>query len=139
MDGANIEIAEEAGKENLFIFGVDAKDVPRLREERADFETDPRWQELMKDILDGKFGDKKFFKPLVQSVDDMNVGNDWFLVANDFASYLETQEEVDRIYRDQEEWTRRSIVYTATSGKFNSDRTIKQYAEEIWHISPCKI
>eukprot|EP01023_Acetabularia_acetabulum_P010479 TRINITY_DN14767_c0_g3_i4.p1 TRINITY_DN14767_c0_g3~~TRINITY_DN14767_c0_g3_i4.p1 ORF type:complete len:878 (+),score=208.77 TRINITY_DN14767_c0_g3_i4:58-2691(+) len=139
MDGANIEIAEEAGKDNLFIFGVDAKDVPELRKERADFETDPRWQELMQDILEGKFGDKKYFKPLVQSVDDMNVGNDWFLVANDFASYLEAQEEVDKIYKDQDEWTRRSIIYTATSGKFNSDRTIKQYADEIWHISPCKI
>eukprot|EP01025_Chloroclados_australasicus_P057892 TRINITY_DN723_c0_g1_i1.p1 TRINITY_DN723_c0_g1~~TRINITY_DN723_c0_g1_i1.p1 ORF type:complete len:919 (-),score=118.15 TRINITY_DN723_c0_g1_i1:357-2993(-) len=138
-DGANIEIAEESGKENMFIFGVDAQDVPRLREERADFETDPRWQELMQDILDGKFGDKKFFKPLVQSVDDMNVGNDWFLLANDFASYLQAQEEVDRVYKDQKEWTRRSIVYTATSGFFNSDRTIKQYADEIWHIQPCKI
>jgi starch phosphorylase len=66
----------------------------------------------------------------------MKVGNDWFLVANDFASYLDAQEEVDKVYKDQEEWTRRSIVYTAGSGKFSSDRTIVEYAKDIWSVQP---
>jgi glucan phosphorylase len=66
------------------------------------------------------------------------VGNDWFLLANDFASYLKAQEEVDKVYADQKEWTRRSIVYTATSGKFSSDRTIVEYAQDIWGVTPCK-
>lgn len=90
----------------------------------------------MADIEGGMFGDKEYFKPLVDSINNMNVGNDWFLVANDFASYLEAQEEVDRVYKDQAEWTRRSIMYTAGSAKFNSDRTIDQYAKEIWNIQP---
>jgi len=88
----------------------------------------------MADIEGGMFGDVQYFKPLVDSVNNMNVGNDWFLLANDFASYLNVQEEVDRVYKDQAEWTRRSIMYTAGSGKFNSDRTIAQYASEIWKV-----
>lgn len=131
MDGANIEIAEESGKENMFIFGVDEKEVPRLREERKNFKTDPRWDELMNDILSM---DYLYFKDLVDSVNNMDKGNDWFLLANDFASYLDAQEEVDKVYKDQAEWTRRSIMYTAGSGKFNSDRTIRQYADEIWGV-----
>ena len=88
----------------------------------------------MKQIEDGDFGDKKYFKPLVESVNDMKVGNDWFLLANDFASYLDAQKEVDECYKDQAEWTRRSIMMTAGSGKFNSDRTIRQYADDIWKV-----
>jgi starch phosphorylase len=66
------------------------------------------------------------------------VGNDWFLVANDFADYLRAQAEVDALYQDQDEWTRRSILYTAGSGKFSSDRTIVEYAKDIWRVEPCR-
>ncbi|KIY93089.1 starch phosphorylase, partial [Monoraphidium neglectum] len=97
MDGANIEIAEESGKENMFVFGVDADDVPRLRKERKNFKTDKRFDEIMADIESGVFGDKDYFKPLVDSISNMKVGNDWFLVANDFADYLRAQEEVDEL------------------------------------------
>ena len=76
---------------------------------------------------------------LVDSVNDMTKGNDWFLVANDFASYMDAQAEVDRVYKDQDEWTRRSIQYTATSGFFSSDRTIRQYADEIWDVKPVPV
>jgi starch phosphorylase len=138
MDGANIEIAEESGRENMFVFGVDADDIGRLRKERKNFKTDPRFDEIMADIAGGMFGDKEYFKPLVDSISNMKVGNDWFLVANDFASYLEAQAEVDKVYKDQDEWTRRSILYTAGSGKFSSDRTIVEYAKDIWHVAPCK-
>ncbi len=75
---------------------------------------------------------------LADSVNDMTKGNDWFLVANDFASYMDAQEEVDRVYKDQDEWLRRSIKMTASSGFFSSDRTIRQYAKEIWDVTPCK-
>ena len=68
----------------------------------------------------------------------MSKGNDWFLVANDFASYMDAQDEVDRVYKDQDEWLRRSIKMTASSGFFSSDRTIRQYADEIWGVKPCK-
>lgn len=64
----------------------------------------------------------------------LQVGNDWFLLGNDFASYLDAQEEVDEVWQDEAEWTRRSILYTATSGKFSSDRTIAEYAKDIWGV-----
>jgi starch phosphorylase len=138
MDGANIEIAEEVGRENMFIFGFDAKDLNRLRKERADFKDyDPRWVEAFDMIRDGVFGNVEYFKDLVDSVNDIpNSGNDWFLVANDFASYMDAQDRVDKLYSDYDEWTRRSILYTATSGFFSSDRTIAQYANEIWDLKP---
>ncbi|KAG2490821.1 hypothetical protein HYH03_010742 [Edaphochlamys debaryana] len=137
-DGANIEIAEETGVDNVFVFGVRADEINQLRKERKNFKTDPRWDEIMKDIEGGMFGDKDYFKPLVDSVNNMKVGNDWFLVANDFAAYLDAQEEVDKVYKDQSEWLRRSIMYTAGSGKFSSDRTIREYAEDIWHVKPSR-
>ncbi|GAB4814799.1 hypothetical protein N2152v2_001845 [Parachlorella kessleri] len=139
MDGANIEIGENTGFENLFIFGVDAKDVPRLRKERAAFKDyDPRWTAALKAVKEGAFGDKEYFADLVDSVNDMTKGNDWFLLANDFASYMEAQDQIDALYADQEEWTRRSIIYTASNGFFSSDRTIEQYAKEIWDVKPCR-
>jgi starch phosphorylase len=137
MDGANIEIADEVGKENMFIFGFDAKDLNRLRKERHDFKDyDPRWVEAFDMIREGVFGDVEYFQDLVDSVNDMDKGNDWFLVANDFASYMDAQDEVDALYGNYDEWTRRSILYTATSGFFSSDRTIHQYAQDIWDIKP---
>lgn len=137
-DGANIEIAEEADPANVFVFGVKADEIHQLRKERKNFKTDPRWDELMADIEGGMFGDKEYFKPLVDGIHNMKVGNDWFLLANDFADYLRAQEEVDAVYKDQTEWIRRSIMYTATSGKFSSDRTIREYAEDIWAVEPCR-
>jgi hypothetical protein len=83
----------------------------------------------MADIEGGMFGDKDYFKPLVDGIHNMKVGNDWFLLANDFADYLRAQEEVDAAYKDQGEWLRRSIMYTAGSGMFSSDRTIREYAQ----------
>eukprot|EP00798_Chlamydomonas_sp_ICE-L_P025386 gene25386-11048_t len=138
LDGANIEIAEETGEENLFIFGILADELAGLRATRKDFKTDPRFDELMADIAGGFVGDKEFFKPMVDSVSNMDIGNDWYLVANDFASYLAAQEKVDECYKDQAEWTRRSIMYTAGSGKFSSDRTIREYAEDIWDVTPAR-
>jgi starch phosphorylase len=138
MDGANIEIAENTGVENMFVFGVAAADINRLREERKDFKDyDPRWTAALKMVKDGAFGDGDYFADLVDSVNDMTKGNDWFLLANDFASYMDAQDEVDALYRDQEEWTRRSIIYTASNAFFSSDRTIAAYADEIWDVKPC--
>jgi len=137
MDGANIEIADNTGVENLFVFGVDAEDVTRLREERKDFKDyDPRWTAALAAVKAGEFGHAEYFADLVDSVNDMTKGNDWFLLANDFATYMDAQDEVDDLYRDQEAWTRRSILYTASNGFFSSDRTINQYANEIWNVKP---
>ena len=148
MDGANIEIAENTGEENLFIFGVDAADVPRLREERTSMnrdDYDPRWNAAWDAVREGVFGDKEYFQNLVESVNDVHLGkgefadnNDWFLCANDFASYMRAQDEADALYADQDAWTKRSIIYTASNGFFSSDRTIMQYADEIWNVRPSK-
>lgn len=176
MDGANVEIAEEIGKENMFIFGApllahpsrarllspspleasplrrfvmratgllnptvalrvrvlagaSAKDVPRLRKERAAFAPDARFLHIVDLIRKGTFGWADFFGPLCQSVTG---AGDFYLLANDFPSYLEAQLEVENTYRDQEKWTRMSILSTAGTGKFSSDRTIMEYAEHIW-------
>eukprot|EP00884_Botryococcus_braunii_P009371 jgi/Botrbrau1/18435/Bobra.0072s0023.1 len=137
LDGANIEIAQESGQENLFIFGEEATEIARLREERKDYKDyDPRFLTAIKMIKDGVFGEKEYFEDLADSVSDMTKGNDWFLVANDFTSYMAAQEDVDILYRDQEAWTKRSILMTAGSGFFSSDRTIREYAKDIWHIKP---
>mmetsp|Transcript_9136 Transcript_9136/g.24625 ORF Transcript_9136/g.24625 Transcript_9136/m.24625 type:complete len:866 (-) Transcript_9136:323-2920(-) len=137
-DGATIEIAEETGVDEVFIFGVRAHEIHELRKTRKDLKTDPRWDAIMEDIKGGMFGDAEYFKPLVDSVHDMSVGNDWFLLANDFADYMRAQAEVDAAYKDQSEWTRRSIMYTAGSGKFSSDRTVREYAEDIWKMKPVR-
>ncbi|KAK9849011.1 hypothetical protein WJX84_007293 [Apatococcus fuscideae] len=140
MDGANVEIAQEIGKENMFVFGVDAEDVPRLREERANFKDyDPRWVKVMDALLSGQFGDADYFQDLVDNVNDMTKSNDWFLLANDFADYLRAQKDADELYKDQDEWTRRSILYTAGSGFFSSDRCIDDYAREIWEVKPVPV
>mmetsp|Transcript_6175 Transcript_6175/g.15918 ORF Transcript_6175/g.15918 Transcript_6175/m.15918 type:complete len:354 (+) Transcript_6175:146-1207(+) len=141
MDGANIEIAEESGEENMFIFGVSEEEVPKLREERVKdgFPTDPRFDFVLDMIRGGTFSkgeDTAYLAGLADDIGNMKVGNDWFLVAPDFASYLDAQAEVDRVYKDQDEWTKKSILYTAGSAKFSSDRTISQYASEIWGIEP---
>ncbi|KAK9840953.1 hypothetical protein WJX81_002313 [Elliptochloris bilobata] len=141
MDGANIEIAEEVGKENLFVFGMPAEDVQGWRDgKRAEWKDyDPRFTTALNMIKDGVFGDKEYFQDLADSISDMSKGNDWFLVAPDFTDYLRAQAEVDKLYLDQDEWTRRSILYTAGSGFFSSDRTIKQYADEIWDVKPMPV
>lgn len=76
---------------------------------------------------------------LVDNVNDMSKANDWFLLANDFTDYLRAQDEIDALYKDQDAWTKRSILYTAGSGFFSSDRCIDQYAKEIWDVKPCPV
>ncbi|KAK9849013.1 hypothetical protein WJX84_009521 [Apatococcus fuscideae] len=139
MDGANIEIAQESGKENMFVFGVDAKDIGRLREERKNFKVeDPRWNKIMQFLTSSTF-EAGLFQDLVDNVNDMSKANDWFLLGNDFSDYLRAQDEIDALYKDQDAWTKRSILYTAGSGFFSSDRCIDQYAKEIWDVKPCEV
>jgi hypothetical protein len=83
-----------------------------------------RWNVLMADIEGGMFGDKDYFKPLVDAIHNMNVGNDWFLLANDFADYLRAQEEVDACYKDQAEWLRRCVGVCFCSGVGKGVRVI---------------
>jgi len=133
MDGANVEIAEEIGEENMFIFGVRANEVPALREQREYLQVDPQFQHAINLIQSGHFGWADYFQPLIDSITG---GRDYYLLANDFASYLQAQERVDTEWKDKKKWLKKSILSTAGSGKFSSDRTIKEYAEDIWNVKP---
>ena len=138
LDGANIEILEEVGEENIFIFGMTAEEAEY---ERLNSSRSPQMicdgnqviEEVMASLRDGAFsrGDRELFKPLVES---LMSPHDLYLVLRDFESYLACQEEVGKVYGDQEQWTRMAILNVARMGKFSTDRTIRQYAEEIWDI-----
>ncbi|KAL4184327.1 hypothetical protein AMTRI_Chr10g225060 [Amborella trichopoda] len=142
LDGANVEIREEVGEDNFFLFGARAHEIAGLRKERreGEFKPDPRFEEAKKFIRSGAFG-KFDYNELVGSLEG-NEGfgrADYFLVGKDFPSYIECQDEVDAAYRDQKRWTRMSILNTAGSYEFSSDRTIHQYAKEIWGINPVRL
>ncbi|KAL1565802.1 glycogen phosphorylase [Salvia divinorum] len=142
LDGANVEIREEIGQDNFFLFGATADEVPRLRKEREQglFKPDPRFEEAKQFIKSGAFGNYDY-SPLLDSLEG-NSGfgrGDYFLVGYDFPSYMDAQARVDEAYKDRKKWTKMSILSTAGSGKFSSDRTIGQYAKEIWKINECRL
>jgi len=138
LDGANVEIREDVGHDNFFLFGHYTEDIPRLRAERAagKFTPDPRFTETLDYIKSGVFGES--FEELLGSLEgDSGFGRgDYFCVAADFPGYLDAQERVDVAYKDKAGWTKSSILSTAGSGQYSSDRTIKQYADEIWKVKP---
>ena len=134
MDGANVEIAEEIGAENMFVFGALAADVPRLRRERANFKPCDRFFAVCDMIRHGAFGWADFFAPVVDSITQ----GDYYLLGLDFEAYLKAQDSVDATYRDVDRWTRMSILSTAGTGKFSSDRTIREYAADIWKVSAAR-
>lgn len=135
VDGSTNEIIEEIGAENMFIFGAKINEVPTLREKGSTVKAPVQFARVVRMVRDGYFGFKDYFKSLCDTVEN---GNDFYLVGADFASYLEAQAAADRAYVDKEKWTEMSIVCTAGSGRFSSDRTIEDYAEKTWGIQPCK-
>lgn len=142
MDGANVEIREEVGEENFFLFGARAEEIAGLRKERAEgkFVPDPRFEEVKDYVRSGVFGIFDYDELLGSLEGNEGFGRgDYFLVGKDFPSYIECQEKVDEAYRDQRRWTRMSIMNTAGSPKFSSDRTIHEYAKDIWNIKPVEL
>ncbi|XP_062214537.1 alpha-1,4 glucan phosphorylase L isozyme, chloroplastic/amyloplastic-like isoform X2 [Phragmites australis] len=139
LDGANVEIREEVGEDNFFLFGAQAHEIAGLRKERAQgkFVPDPRFEEVKEFVRSGIFGTCDYDELMGSLEGNEGYGcADYFLVGQDFPSYIECQEKVDEAYRDQKLWTRMSILNTAGSSKFSSDRTIHEYAKDIWDISP---
>ena len=136
LDGANIEILEEVGEKNLVVFGMDSEAVQRLRSEGYQpsgfLETNPELEEVLKMIESGFFNPKhpELYRELCNGLRE----HDHFMLLADFESYCEVQEKVIEARKDPEEWTRKSIMNTAGSGKFSSDRTIREYAQEIWNV-----
>lgn len=141
IDGANIEIREEVGAENFFEFGMTAAEVERRKANgyvpREIYEENGELREAIDMIASGAFsrGDQRLFEPLVKSL----LERDDFLVLADFASYVECQDRVAQAYRDAEGWTRKSILNVARMGKFSSDRAIREYCRDIWHIEPVHV
>ncbi|KAI4314095.1 hypothetical protein L6164_027033 [Bauhinia variegata] len=139
LDGANVEIREEVGEDNFFLFGARAHEITGLRKERAEgkFVPDPRFEEVKAFVRSGVFGPYNYEELMGSLEGNEGYGRaDYFLVGKDFPSYLECQEMVDEAYQDQKRWTRMSILNTAGSYKFSSDRTIHEYARDIWRIEP---
>ncbi|KAL9226164.1 hypothetical protein vseg_002007 [Gypsophila vaccaria] len=139
LDGANVEIREEVGEDNFFLFGAQAHEIADLRKERAEgnFVPDPRFEEVKEYVRSEVFGSYSYDDLMGSLEGNEGYGRaDYFLVGKDFPSYIECQEKVDEAYRDQKKWTTMSILNTAGSSKFSSDRTIHQYARDIWGIEP---
>ena len=141
LDGANVEIREEVGAENFFRFGLDAAEVERLRHtgyRPEDYiEANAELRTVLDLIANGYFshGDRDVFRPLV---DNLRYA-DPFLVLADYAAYIACQEQVSTAWRDQEGWTRMSILNSARSGRFSSDRAIGEYCDDIWNVPPVNI
>jgi len=134
-DGANIEITREIGENNIFLFGNLAEDVEDLRHAHTygSHVLDPDLQKVFDAINKGTFGDAGSFGALVGAIADHG---DYYLVSDDFHSYIQTQDLVDEAYKNQDEWTSKTITSVARMGFFSSDRCINEYAEAIWNIEP---
>jgi starch phosphorylase len=138
LDGANVEIREEVGPENFFLFGLTSEEVQGLKTRgyspRHYYQDDDELREALDLISSGFFshGDRNLFKPLVDSL----LYNDEYLLLADYRSYVERQEEVGQIFHDVKRWTRMSILNAARMGKFSSDRAIREYCDYIWKVTP---
>jgi starch phosphorylase len=142
LDGANVEIREEVGAENFFLFGLTVEQVRELRRRGYHpweyYRRDRELKAVIDAISSGAFSPDapRLFEPIVGSL--LN-GGDPYLCLADFRSYVDCQAEVDRVYRDPERWTRMAIRNVARSAKFSSDRTIREYADEIWRVKPVPV
>ena len=137
MDGANVEMAEEVGKENMFIFGMSAEEV-MAHEANHDYnpheiyDTDQEIRTVMNQMVDGTYsdGDTNLFRALFDSL----LNEDRYFVLKDFRSYAETQAQINEAFKNEKEWNRKAILNVANAGKFSSDRTIEEYVRDIWHL-----
>jgi starch phosphorylase len=142
LDGANVEIRQQVGEDNIFIFGHTTEQVADIRmrgyQPRAHYGADARLAAAVDAIGDGTFSpeEPERYQPIYDAL--VNWGDHYLLLA-DYASYVATQDRVDRLYRDHDAWTRKAIHNVAGMGPFSSDRTIAQYAHEIWGTPPVKL
>ena len=142
MDGANVEMAEHIGKDHMFIFGLEVEDVQEMKANGYDpkeyYNSNPELKKVLDMIRDGSFcpNERNLFEPIYNSL--VNEGDNYMLLA-DFDAYIKTQELVAEKFKDQTEWTKEAIINAARMGFFSSDRTIKEYADDIWNVKPVKV
>ncbi|EJL84842.1 glycogen phosphorylase [Pantoea sp. BIGb0393] len=142
LDGANVEMLDHVGKENIFIFGNTTPQVEKLRTDgynpRKYYEDDPELHQALTQIASGVFSPQEpgRYRNLFDAL--VNFGDHYQLLA-DYRSYVDTQDKVDKLYRQPDKWQRSAALNIANMGYFSSDRTIQEYADEIWHISPVRL
>ena len=141
LDGANVEMREEVGAENFFLFGLTVPEVRELKERgyraRDYYESNVHLREAIDAIASGRFsrGDRDVFRPLLDSL----LGDDPFFVLADYQAYVDAQHDVDRAFADRGHWTRMAILNVARMGKFSSDRAIREYCDDIWHAGRVRV
>jgi glycogen phosphorylase len=141
LDGANIEIRDQVGRENFFLFGLTAEEVRAKKlagySPYEYYSTDPHLREVLDLINSGHFshGDTNLFRPLVDSL----IKDDPYMLLADYQSYVNCQELVSQAYNGRDSWTRMSILNMVRTGKFSSDRAIREYCNEIWKAQPVKV
>ena len=143
MDGANVEIVEEVGADNAFIFGLSSDEVINYEQNggydsRQIYNSDPELKRVVDQLVDGTYaqGDTEMYRDLYNSL-LMPQGNnqaDVYFILKDFRSYAEAQEKVEAAYRDKDRWAKMVLLNTASCGKFSSDRTIQEYVDDIWKL-----
>jgi starch phosphorylase len=138
LDGANVEIREEVGAENFFLFGLTAAEVAEAKARgyrpRDHYEQNSALREVIEFIASGRLGsgDAELFRPIVENL----LEHDPFLLLADYQSYIDAQDRVSALWRDPSAWTRQSILNTARMRKFSSDRSIRDYCERVWQVRP---
>jgi starch phosphorylase len=141
LDGANVEILEEVGSDNIFIFGLTTQEIEERRHRYNPWEIYHSDEEIRRALeLIGRdyfsMVEPGIFKPIL---DALLAGGDRYFVLADLRAYIEAQSRVDAAYKDRDAWDRMAILNVARSGRFSSDRTIREYAEQIWHVGPCEV
>ena len=143
MDGANVEIVEEVGAENAFIFGLSSDEVIRYENYGGYnpmdiYNSDADIRKVVDQLVDGTFskGDRELFRSLYNSLLNTQSTDkaDRYFILKDFRSYAEAQKKVEKAYRDTQGWAKSALLNTAHVGKFTSDRTIQEYVDDIWHL-----
>lgn len=144
LDGANIEIAEEVGEENCFIFGLTSDEVLKYQKDGTYnpwdiYNNDKNIQKVMNQLIDGTYSpeDPELFRTIHDSL--LYEPGDQYFVLKDFNAYTEAHKKIDTVYRDEAKWAKMCMLNTANCGKFSSDRTIDQYANEIWNLKKTKV
>lgn len=147
MDGANVEIVEEVGEENAFIFGLSSDEVIEYEHNgqynpREIYNTDSEIRAVLTQLVDGTYapGNPEEFRDIYNSLLDGQGGRpDMYFILKDFRSYAEAQKKVEEAYKDTDRWAKMAMLNVAKVGKFSSDRTIEEYAKDIWHLEKVKV
>ena len=148
MDGANVEMAEEVGKENMFIFGASADEIINLENNGGYnpmdiFNNDQDIRRVLMQLINGYYSpqDPELFRDIYNSLLNTQSSDraDTYFILKDFRSYAEAHKKIDQAYRDEKWWARTAMLNTASSGKFSSDRTIEEYVRDIWHLEKIKV